>query len=392
MHDFAKLSFPNVIIAGCGATTAVGVGVEALRTAMRSNRSGLRKCDRFSDGRFQSNIAGAALQNDDGHDDPAYELAHQALNEACRAAQTVLSSVTPERLGLVLATTKANIEALERLSDGRDCSEIARRHLQGDLLAQDLAAEHHAEGPVQCVSNACVSGLIAIQQGARLIQRGDADAVLVVGVDHLSAFVMAGFSALKALDPVGCRPFDRDRCGLSPGEAGAAVVLARESLIQKSSPSIRIVGWGSSNDANHITGPSRDGSGLAQAILTALDSATLDSEDIDYINAHGTGTPFNDAMESAALRKVFGDDCPPVSGFKGMLGHTLGAAGVVETILCAQAMQERWLPGTPGLTSSAAGAPNSLLREGRSASRMNHVLKMNTGFGGVNGVIVLGYG
>jgi len=392
MHDFAKLSFPKVIIAGCGATTAVGVGVDALRTAMRSNRSGLRKCEQFSDSRFQSNIAGAALQNGQERDDPAYELAHQALNEACREAQTVLRSITPERIGLVLATTKANIEALERLSDGRACSELARRHLQGDLLAQDLAAEHQAEGPVQCVSNACVSGLVAIQQGTRLIQRGDVDAVLVIGVDHLSAFVMAGFSALKALDPSGCRPFDRDRCGVSPGEAGAAVVLARESVIQKSSPSVRVVGWGSSNDANHITGPSRDGSGLAQAVRTALDSAALDSEDIDYINAHGTGTPFNDAMESAGLRKIFGDVCPPVSGSKGMLGHTLGAAGVVETILCVLAIQERWLPGTPGLTNFSEGAPNSLLREGQPATRLNHVLKMNTGFGGVNGVIILGYG
>jgi len=113
MHDFAKLSSPNVVIAGCGATTAVGVGVDALRTAMRSNRSGLRKCERFSDdGRFQSNIAGAALDNGEDRDDPAYELAHQALNEACREAQTVLGSVAPGRLGLVLATTKANIEAL----------------------------------------------------------------------------------------------------------------------------------------------------------------------------------------------------------------------------------------------------------------------------------------
>jgi 3-oxoacyl-(acyl-carrier-protein) synthase len=392
MHDVAKRSFPKVIIAGCGATTAVGIGVDALRTAMRTNRSGLRKCERFSDGRFQSNIAGAAFQNADERDDPAYELAQQALNEACDEAEEILRSIAPDRLGLVLATTKANIEALERLSEGRDCSEMARRHLQGDLLAQDLAAEHRAEGPVQCVSNACVSGLIAIQQGARLIQRGNADAVLVVGVDHLSAFVMAGFSALKALDPLGCRPFDRDRCGLSPGEAGAAVVLARESLIQKSIPSpIRIVGWGNSNDANHITGPSRDGSGLAQAVRSALDSATLDPQDIDYINAHGTGTPFNDAMESAALRKVFGDARPPVSGSKGMLGHTLGAAGVVEAILCVLAMQERWLPGTPGLKNSAEGAPNNLLHEGRAASRMNYVLKMNTGFGGVNGTIVLGH-
>ena len=390
MHDLAKRALPKVIITGCGAITAVGVGVEALRTAMHSNQSGLRKCDRFNDTRFQSNIAGAALLGEE-HDDPAFELANQALREACEQARSVLQSVAPQRLGFVLATTKANIEALERLSDGRECSEKARRHLQGDLLAEDLAAAHGARGPVQCVSNACVSGLIALQQGARLIQRGDADAVLVVGVDHLSAFVMAGFTALKALDPLGCRPFDRDRAGLSPGEAGAAIVLTRESLISKPHPFSRIVGWGSSNDANHITGPSRDGLGLIRAVRDALDTANLDPDEIDYINAHGTGTPFNDAMESVALQNVFGDSCPPVSASKGMLGHTLGAAGVLETILCVLAMQERWLPGTHGLKTAAEGAPSSMVREGRPASRINHVLKMNTGFGGVNGVIILQY-
>jgi 3-oxoacyl-(acyl-carrier-protein) synthase len=118
----------------------------------------------------------------------------------------------------------------------------------------------------------------------------------------------------------------------------------------------------------------------------------LEPRDIDYINAHGTGTPYNDAMESAALRSVFGDSSPPVSGSKGMLGHTLGAAGVVETVLCVLAMQERWLPGTPGLTTAAEGTPSGLLMEPRAASRLNHVLKVNTGFGGVNGVLALGYG
>jgi 3-oxoacyl-[acyl-carrier-protein] synthase II len=167
----------------------------------------------------------------------------------------------------------------------------------------------------------------------------------------------------------------------------------RESRIQKSiTPPIQILGCGSSNDANHITGPSRDGSGLAQAIRSALDSSALDPQQIDYINAHGTGTPFNDAMESAAMRSVFGDACPPVSGSKGMLGHTLGAAGVVETILCMLAMHERWLPGTAGLKIAADGAPSSLMLEGRPADRIDYVLKMNTGFGGVNGAIILGHG
>ena len=285
---------------------------------------------------------------------------------------------------------RSNIEALERLSDGRPCSERARRHLQPDLLAADLALEHGALGPVQTVSTACTSGTVALQQGAKLIQRGAADAVFVVGVDHLSAFVVAGFTSLKAIDPSGCRPFDRHRCGLSPGEAGAAIVLLRGDLAP--TPAIELCGWGSSNDANHMTGPSRDGSGLALAIRGALKSANFGAADIDYVNVHGTGTPYNDAMEAAALRAVFGEACPPVSGQKGMLGHTLGAAGVVETIICALALREGFLPGTPRLSNVADGMPVSLVKEPRTAERLRHVLKLSTGFGGVNCALVLRHG
>ncbi|HUD81929.1 MAG TPA: beta-ketoacyl-[acyl-carrier-protein] synthase family protein [Candidatus Saccharimonadales bacterium] len=380
----------GVAFAGCGATTAVGCGMDALRSALRANASGLRACARFDLPRFQSCVVGAASQMDTGSDDPAWNLADSALHEAREEAREALAAIPTERVGLVLSTTKANIEAMERLAEHRSCSEAARRHLRGDYLACDLAAAHGARGPVQCVSVACASGLLAIQQGAKLIQRGAADAVLVVGVDHLSAFVVAGFSALKAIDPNGCRPFDRDRRGLSPGEAGAAIVLV--SAAKMSRPAITIDGWGGSNDANHLTGPSRDGSGLAQAMRRALDSARLRPEEIDYVNAHGTGTSYNDAMESTALRAVFGECCPPVSGSKGMLGHTLGAAGVVETILCVLAMQERLLPGTPRLNVAAEGVPSDCLKQPRPVARLRHVLKLNTGFGGVNGALILSHG
>jgi 3-oxoacyl-(acyl-carrier-protein) synthase len=378
---------PSVAIVGCGVICAVGNGVPALRSALRANHTGLRPSPRFSSARFQSNLVGAALDGTALTDNPAHQLATLALNEARTNAQSPLGHLSKDRIGLVLSTTKANIEALERLSDGRPCSNAARRHLQPDLLAADLAREHSALGPVQTISVACVSGLIALMQAAKLIQRGDADAVLVVGVDHLSAFVLAGFTALKAIDPLGCRPFDRERCGLTPGEAGAAVVLIRRDLAARDS--ICICGWGSSNDANHMTGPSRDGSGLAQAIRAALKSASLSPVAIDYVNAHGTGTPYNDAMESAALGSVFGGNCPPISGLKGMFGHTLGAAGVIETIACILAMQENFLPGTPRLSNVADGVPPTLLSEPRPASRANHILKLNTGFGGANGAIIL---
>jgi len=378
---------PEVVIAGCGVISAVGCGVEPLRAALQNNVSGLRASEKFNTSRFQSSIVGAAPRNND--DDPAWFLAAEALQQARTAAGGMLAGIPAARTGLVLSTTKANIEALERVAANRPCSEAARRHLRADLLAVDLAAAHGAGGPVQAVSVACVSGLVAIAQGAKLIQRGEADAVLVVGVDCLSEFVVAGFTALKALDPQGCRPFDRDRCGLSPGEAGAAVVLLRADGF--SQPAIAIRAFGGSNDANHLTGPSRDGSGLAQAIYTALGAAKLSPAEIDFVHAHGTGTSYNDAMESLALKTVFGDACPPVIGAKGMLGHTLGAAGVIETICCVLAMQNDFLPGTPRLSVLAEGAPKSLLREPRFGVRLKNVLKLNTGFGGMNGALILSH-
>lgn len=368
---------------------AVGRGVAALQAALKSNASGLRADERFNSTRFQSNVVGAALPfiTNPETDDPAWSLATEALCEARENARESLADLRPERIGFVLATTKANLEALERGMDGRPCSDAARRHLQGELLAADLASSHGARGPVQCVSNACISGVVALQQGAKLIQRDQADAVFVVGVDHLSAFVVAGFSALKALDPAGCRPFDRDRCGLSAGEAGAAIVLVRDALA--ANPTVTILGWGTSNDANHMTGPSRDGSGLARAIRAALAVAKISPEEIDYVNAHGTGTPYNDAMELLALNSVFGARTPPVSGLKGMFGHTLGAAGVLETIACVIAMTDGFIPGTPRLKNPMEGSPASLSPVPRAGAKLSRVVKLNAGFGGVNGALVL---
>ena len=380
---------PAIAIVACGAITAAGRGLDALRSALRSNSSGLRPCARFDHPRYQSNIVGLAPREglSGEPDDPAYQLANEALREACDQAHDVLAPIPSERIGLVLATTKANIESLERHMEGHPCSEAGRRHLLAHLLAADLAAAHRARGPVIAVSLACSSGLSALAQGARMIQRGDTEAVFVVGVDQLSAFVTAGFSALMAMDPAGCRPFDSERRGLTPGEAGAAMVLVRSTRAPRGS--IQLSGWGSSNDANHQTGPSRDGSGLALAIRCALEMTGVSPGEIDYVNAHGTATNYNDAMESKALHTVFGSACPPVSGSKGLLGHTLGAAGVVETILCVLAMQERLLPGTPRLRVAQEGFPSSLVHEPRAAERMQYVLKLNTGFGGTNGAIVL---
>jgi 3-oxoacyl-[acyl-carrier-protein] synthase II len=153
--------------------------------------------------------------------------------------------------------------------------------------------------------------------------------------------------------------------------------------------SILVHGWGVSDDANHLTGPSRDGSGLAKAILRALTKAGTSPDQVDYVHTHGTGTVYNDAMEAQALCAVFGERVPPFGSCKGMLGHTLGAAGILETILCQIAMRSKMLPGTPRLREPDVGIPGSLLANPRPATRLRSVLKVNCGFGGTNAAVVL---
>ncbi len=383
-----------VALTGCGAVSALGLGVMPLAQALEANTSGLRSCARFEGKGYQSAVCGwvsdeiiAQLRAEHPlHAEArAFLLAAAAMRQAARDSAT--PAVSSEQRALVLSTTKGDIEALERLARAQPCSEVAKRHLQPVLLAEDLATAFDIRGPVQCVSAACVSGLLALQQGAALIDNGQADVVFVTGVDLISHFVLAGFTSLKSLDPEGCRPFDKARVGLSLGEGAATVVLARRDL----SPTAKalLTGWGSSNDANHLTGPSRDGAGLALAISRALAKAGLAPSDIGYVNAHGTGTAYNDNMEALALRRVFGDGVPPFSSSKGMLGHTLGAAGVLETILCLLALERQTLPGTPRLGEPDPVAPPSLVREPRSSARLRRILKVNCGFAGTNAAVVL---
>ncbi len=387
---------PRVSIGGWGAVSALGLGVQPLVEAILYNASGLKPAERLAGKSYQSSVGGWIPENvwtelrgrDPTHADAgAFLLAKAAIEESALNTAATLEQVPPTRRALVLATTKADVAALERAFRKQPCSTAALRHIQPGLLATDLAESAGVAGPVECVSAACISGLLALQQGVNLILRDQADLVFVAGVDLLSHFVLAGFTTLKALDPEGCRPFDRRRIGLSLGEGAGAIVLQRADCL--STDSLCLSGWGSSNDANHLTGPSRDGSGLALAIGRALARANLHPRDVDYVHLHGTGTPYNDAMEALALRTVFGDVVPPFSSSKGMLGHTLGAAGVLETILCGEALRTQVLPGTPRLRERDPAVPDSLLAKPQPATTVRRVLKVNCGFAGTNAALVL---
>jgi 3-oxoacyl-[acyl-carrier-protein] synthase II len=213
---------------------------------------------------------------------------------------------------------------------------------------------------------------------------GDCDRALVIGTDAVTPFVAQGFAALQGLSPGGARPFDASRDGLSLGEAGCAVILQR---VEDAPQAPRMTGWGCSNDANHISGPSRDGSGLALAIQRAY--VGLDKSRTVALCGHGTATRYNDAMEALAFQTVFGNRTPPVFGIKGSIGHTLGAAGLIELALSARVASTGEAPPTFGFSRADAEFPLDVVHSQPRKFKPGAVLTTNSGFGGMNTAIVV---
>ncbi len=237
---------------------------------------------------------------------------------------------------------------------------------------------------------ACASSLVALAMAAENIARGRAEVALVWAAEIVSEFVFAGFASLKALTPDGCRPFDVNRNGLVLGEGAAFLLLmsAERARREGYQPLASCRGWGIANDASHLTAPERHGRGLLKACRRALKRAGLPPEKVAAVKAHGTGTIHNDAMELAAFAALFGCRRPPLFSVKGSVGHTLGAAGALETAIAVKALQSATLPPTVGLEDPEAGFRGQLSAASRDFSGAN-LLLTNSGFGGVNTALLL---
>jgi 3-oxoacyl-[acyl-carrier-protein] synthase II len=229
------------------------------------------------------------------------------------------------------------------------------------------------------VNAACASSTIGCALAAQYIAEGRYDHILVAGADMVSRFVYYGFAALKAMKSEVCMPFDTQRSGLSLGDGAVALFLSAEPT------DIRISGYGITNDANHITGPSRDGAGLAKALFQAIKMAELDPSSIQAFCAHGTGTRYNDTMELLAAQSVFGENVPLLFGVKGAIGHTLGAAGGIEIALCEKCLREEMIPPTVGCRLPES--PGVVLE--KTAFPGRNILTSNSGFGGINAAILM---
>ncbi len=292
------------------------------------------------------------------------------------------SGVDPrgKRVLFILSTTKGNIDLLEE----RNRTAFNHRRLYLWELARTLGTYFGMQNTPMVISNACISGVVAITMAKRLIQAGLYDQAIVTGGDIATEFVISGFQSFQALSPEPCKPFDLNRTGLSLGEGCGTMVLSAEPAPEQIN--IIVAGTSISNDANHISGPSRTGEELSAAINQSISEAGLSPTDIHYISAHGTATPFNDEMESKAIGLSHLADVP-LNSYKGYWGHTLGAAGIIESVAAIHSLREDFLIRSAGFETRGVTTPVNVIDRNRRA-KLTTCLKTASGFGGCNAAAI----
>lgn len=319
------------------------------------------------------NLENTLAALDSGSGDPS-PLIGDLLPLVLATAREALGGTAPDQV--IIATTKGDLP--------RWRADLRTSTSTGDgspsWLAAQVAAALNCQG--FAISGACASGPLALGVATRGVLAGRWQRVLVIGADRIDDFISEGFTALRAIDPVRCRPFDAQRAGLRLGELIAAVVLEPAN----SGPGPYLQGWAGGMDANHLTGPTRDGSGLARTLRGALHRAATTRPAL--VIAHGTGTRYNDDSESLAYASVCQDT--PITAFKGLLGHSLGACGVAELALATSIHRRGHTPGCANLQQAGCAGAIRLLTPGTHPLDRGAILLANAGFGGINGALVLG--
>ena len=398
----------RVFVTGTGIVTSLGLGWETNAAGFREGRAALRDITLFETSR-QRTSRGGEVELPTTIDQRS--LTDRQFHRLDRASKLLLL---------------AGYEAWDQAGWGKDERQLAppavigtsaggmslgeayyqqattstRRHGQATRVslyqpqsqALTLCQAIGTQGPISIVSNACASGADAIGQAYRLIRSGRAECVITGGYDALCQLVFAGFDSLQALSPGLPRPFDADRDGLALGEGAAVLMLESEAHATKRSatPLGEICGYGCATDVHHLTQPHPEGLAALASMTAACREAGVSPTDIDYINAHGTGTPKNDVAEGAAIQKWAGDDVASikVSSTKGAIGHLLGGAGSVETIIALMTLKGQWVPPSLNVRAPDPVCTFDLIREPR-AAKVDTVLTNSFGFGGSNATLIL---
>ncbi len=301
-------------------------------------------------------------------------LAYCSVKEAIRHTNIDMSS---HRVVFILSTTKANVELLEDPT-------TPPFMLYPGMSAKHIASKLNIKTEPIVVCNACISGVSAIVLAMHLLESNSYDYAIVCGADVQNKFTVSGFQSLKALSEEACKPFDIERIGLNLGEAAATIILSNKDESSKLKRNWAIETGAIRNDAFHITSPSKLGDGAFETLKAVMTDETLES--LAFINAHGTGTLFNDQMESVAIERA-GLQSVPVNAYKGVFGHTLGAAGILETVISMASMDENIILNTRGYEEKGVSGKITITTENKKTSE-GCFIKMISGFGGCNGAIL----
>jgi len=397
---------PRVVVTGAGIVTAFGLGWEINAAGFRAGRRVFRPVKLFDVSRQRVKIAAEVNLPENF---PATRLAFRQENRLDRAGKMLVLAAleawgqagwdAAENLPLVLGTTAGGMtlgEAYYRqavqapLRQRRQATRAV--HYQTQVQARMVYDALGCSGPITVISNACASGANAIGHAFDLIRSGQAERVVAGGYDALGELVFSGFDSLQALSPTVCRPFDAKRDGLALGEGAAVVNLETLASARRRGAEIlgEVIGYGTAIDPHHLTQPHPQGCTTVTVMQQACSNAGITPDEVDYVNAHGTGTPLNDSSEAVAISEWAGRRAItlPVSSTKASIGHLLGGAGAVEAVVCLMTLREQWLPPEIEFETPDPECKFPIVQKAQDA-RVNVVLSNSFGFGGVNASLIL---
>lgn len=402
----------KIVITGMGAVTPLGIGVDSFWKSLIEGKSGIDTIKSFDPSELAVQIAGEVKDFNPSEympkdlirkTDPFMQYAYTAAEEAINQSGI---TIEPERTGIVMGTAMSGISTIAFTQDalsGASHKKVGPRFVPkilGNIAAANIAIDYNIQGPQLTVSTACSSGGDAINTAAMCMQAGKADIMLAIGAESvLCPLVIYSLANAKALSrrndspATASRPFDVSRDGFVIGEGGGALVLETEEHALARGAKIygTVMGCGNTGDAHHVTAPHPEGRGAIACIKLALNEAGLNPEDIGYINAHGTATNKGDAVETSAIKKVFGDNLPYVSSTKGATGHMMGAGGITEVISCVKAIETGIIPPTINLNEVDPECEGiDFVANKAKKADISYAMSNAFGFGGQNSSVIVG--